>query len=907
MGSKIAKPSKALLVCSDESRRNELSATARKAGLECRVFAGAQQAMEALNPNAPPDLVIADLWMPDIDGWRLCGLLRSQEYAAFNRVPFLAISSAFVAEELEEAAAGLGMEMFFASPADGNKFAGKIKAILGGSRPAPPRVLIVESSRALADRIKKAFSKNNYEADTAGTIRDALECFSRTGYDAAAIDCRLPDGAGGSLLETFGLLQPDCACIMMAENADPADALDWMKRGAAACLGKPFKPECFPELCVRSRRRKALLRTEQLLEARVRELRESEERYKRIKEAVSDYIYTVRIENGIAAGTKHGPGCYAITGYHEEEFDQNPFLWLDMVPPADRDRVIEQARRAAAGEEVSSIEHEIVRKDGRLRWVSNTPVLHRNEHGAVLRYDGLIHDITERKLAEEKVRQSHRRYQELVDHASDGIFTLNADGAFSFVNAGICEMLGYSAEELLRLHILDTHPDELRNEGSQRLDLVRQKGMAQFESLMKRKDGSVLTVEASCWKSEEGQLQAIVRDITERKKAEEMREKLQEQLRQAQRMEAVGKLAGGVAHDFNNILAAIMLSVGLADAVANVDPRIKQMLLEIQTDAGRAADLTRQLLLFSRRSVMNMKLLNVNEVAAGMLKMLGRLIGENIRLTFDPMEGLPSVKADAGMLEQVLMNLAVNARDAMPRGGSIAIRTGVVDVGPGQIEDKPEARPGRFVRLTVSDTGCGMDEDTRARIFEPFFTTKDPGKGTGLGLATVYGIVAQHHGWVEVASEPGRGSTFKVLLPADSESPLEEEPSENQKLRGHETVLLVEDDRSLRPVMAQGLKSLGYRVIEAANGFEAIQKWKECHPRIDLLFSDMVMPEGMTGLDLAETFRDSKPDLKVVLTSGYSAEIVGEAKLSSINIAYLQKPYTIETMAKTIRGFFGPQ
>jgi two-component system, cell cycle sensor histidine kinase and response regulator CckA len=909
MGNGDPKLSVAVVVCSDANRLHEFSEMARKSGLETLAFTRAEPALAVMDPNAPPALIITELGMPEIDGWRFCSLLRSREYAAFNKVPILLISAALAGDGAERIAADLGIEACYPSSMDmdASAFIERIRTIPDEKhKQIALRILIVESSKSQANLLKKAFTGNGYWADTALTIRDASEAFSKTAYNVAAIDCHMPDGMGESLLDQFHAAQPGCICIMMTADPKPELSLDWMKRGASACLHKPFEPECLLELCVRIRQRRTLLRAEELFEARTRELGESEERYKQIKEAVSDYIYTVQIENGAAVSTKHGPGCYAITGYHEKEFDRNPFLWLDMVPSTDRDRVIEQAQRAAAGEEVAAIEHQIVRKDGEMRWVSNTPVLHRDERGVVFRYDGLIHDITERKRAEKQVQQSHHRYQQLVDHASDGVFALNAAGAFAFLNEGICRILGYTREELLHLNILDTYPDEFRDEGRQRLARIRQEDTTQFERPMKRKDGSLITIEASCWKSEEGYTHAIVRDITERKRAEETREKLQEQLRQAQRMEAVGQLAGGVAHDFNNILAAIMLNVGLAETLPNLDPQIKQMIKEIQADASRAANLTRQLLLFSRRSVMNMKLLNVNDVVAGMLKMLERLIGENIRLRFDHKDGLPTVKADAGMIEQVLMNLAVNARDAMPKGGSIMISTDAVDVAKEQIESKPEVQPGRFICLSVSDTGCGMDENTRERIFEPFFTTKEQGKGTGLGLATVYGIVAQHHGWVEVASEVGKGATFKVFLPADQASAADKTQSEEDPaIRGHETILLVEDDRSLRLAMIQGLRSLGYRVIDAANGYEAIQKWKEHQQQIDLLFSDMVMPEGLTGLDLAETFWDSNPDLKVIISSGYSTETVGEAKLSTGNIAYLQKPYKIEVMAKTIRNFFG--
>jgi PAS domain S-box-containing protein len=1017
----------AVLVCRDTTRLETLSGLVRKAGLESLAFTSVEAALAAMDPSAPPALIVTDLFMKGINGWRFCRLLRSREYAPFNQVPMIIASAAFSGDESEQIAVNLGAEALFLSPIEENAIIDRVKAILNGEhKRISLRALIVENNRTEANRLTKKFIGIGYQAVAAFSVRDAAEAFAKTNYNVAVIDNCLPDSPGDSLLDRFISAQPNCTCFMTATDPQPELILDWMKRGAAACLAKPFEPEYLLDLCARTRRERAVLRAEEMLEARTRQLRESEERYKRIAEAVSDYIYTVQIENGASAGTKHGPGCRTVTGYHEYEFDQNPFLWLNMVPFADREKVIEQARRAAAGESVSRIEHQIVRKDGEIRWVSNTPVLHRNECGILLCYEGIIRDITERKQAEVQLQQSHRRYQQLIEHANDGIFAINSNGFFSFVNESLCNMLGYTHEELLRLSILDTYPDEFQSEGRQRMAQVRRgesiqlerpmkrkdgsliiieasgwkseegnihgivrdvterkqaeaqlqqshqryqqlvehasdaiftvnsegyfsfmnEGLCnmlgysheelsrlhiidtytdemrdegrqrlarikcgesiQFERLAKRKDGTLITIEACCWKSEEGHFQAIVRDITERKKAEDVREKLQEQLIQAQKMESVGRLAGGVAHDFNNILAAMMMNIGLAETFPNLDLRIKQTLKEIQSDAIRAANLTRQLLMFSRRSVLNMKLLDLNDVTAGMLTMLGRLLGENISLRFERNNSLPTIHADAGMIEQVLMNLAVNARDAMPKGGLITIRIDDVDIGQEQIKSIPEVKPGRFVCLSVSDTGCGMDENTRAHIFEPFFTTKESGKGTGLGLSTVYGIAAQHHGWVEVASEIGNGTIFRVFLPsAQASIPETSQSREEAVIGGHETILLVEDDRSLMLIMAQGLRSLGYRVINARNGQDAIQKWKQHHQQIDMLFSDMVMPEGLTGLDLAERFRASKPDLRIIISSGYSAEMVGEEKISLENIVYLPKPYRIEAMAKAIRDSFG--
>lgn len=308
--------------------------------------------------------------------------------------------------------------------------------------------------------------------------------------------------------------------------------------------------------------------------------------------------------------------------------------------------------------------------------------------------------------------------------------------------------------------------------------------------------------------------------------------------------------------------------------------------------------------MFSRRSVLAVKPLDLNEVVGNLLKMLNRLIGEHINLSFDGGAGLPSVPADAGMLEQVLMNLVVNARDAMPKGGQIAITTQCAEFGPADPGVDPNRQPGRFVCLGVADSGCGMDSATLKRVFEPFFTTKEAGKGTGLGLATVHGIVAQHKGWVEVESQVGVGTTFRVYLPAVEPSRKEFSHSTGTELirRGKETILLVEDEPKVRRLVSGVLRQLGYQVYEAANGPQAMILWRMHSPEVDLLLTDMVMPEGMNGLELTERLKDLKPGLKAIISSGYSAEIAQAGVPSRPGVDYLPKPYEAKTLAAAVRS-----
>jgi signal transduction histidine kinase/CheY-like chemotaxis protein len=390
---------------------------------------------------------------------------------------------------------------------------------------------------------------------------------------------------------------------------------------------------------------------------------------------------------------------------------------------------------------------------------------------------------------------------------------------------------------------------------------------------------------------------AYVEDITDRLS-------LEAQFRQSQKMESVGQLAAGVAHDFNNMLTIIQGHAGMLLAKSAQSHDLLDSSQAIYFAAERAANLTRQLLMFSRKNVMQPKLTDLREVVTHMSKMLQRLLGETIRLEFHPPFEIPLVQADVGMLEQVIMNLAVNARDAMPRGGRLAIATTTAEIDEDYVHTHPEARAGSFVCLRVTDTGYGMDPATMARIFEPFFTTKEVGKGTGLGLATVYGIVKQHEGWVEVSSQVGKGTTFSIFLPA-STKPVEAKAAADTPIvqvpRGKETILIVEDEAVLRDMAHLILQDCGYNILEAGSGREALNVWERHRDNIDLVLTDMVMPEGVSGMDLAQRLLQAKPKLKIIFASGYSMDDIDTAFVRKGRAAFLQKPYTHVTLAKAVR------
>jgi signal transduction histidine kinase/CheY-like chemotaxis protein len=418
----------------------------------------------------------------------------------------------------------------------------------------------------------------------------------------------------------------------------------------------------------------------------------------------------------------------------------------------------------------------------------------------------------------------------------------------------------------------------------------------------KRKDGTFYEEEATISPVRDAagavvNYVAVKRDVTHEVQIEA-------ELRQSQKMEAVGKLAAGVSHDFNNILAVIQLQAGLLKAESSLSPVQLDYAAEIEKATQRAADLTRQLLVFGRKQVLQLCDLDLNVAVANMTKMLHRIVGEDVQLKLEFSSEPLWIHADAGTMDQILLNLTVNARDAMPKGGRLIIGTSAVMFDEVMVAQSPQARPGSYVCLNVTDTGCGIAPEILPHIFESFFTTKEVGKGTGLGLATVFGIVQQHQGWINVYSEVGCGTIFRIYLPRlAARSGQESGQSELAAVRGgQETILLVEDEAALRASMRKALSQLGYRVLESASGVEALKIWEQHREKIDLLLTDMVMPGGMTGRDLAERLLNDNPKLKVIYTSGYSIEVANRDFPLAENVNFITKPFGAQKLAQTVRN-----
>ncbi len=631
-------------------------------------------------------------------------------------------------------------------------------------------------------------------------------------------------------------------------------------------------------------------------------LQTSEQRFRLLLDSTSDYVYSVRqLADGLVQA-RHGPGCVKVTGYTAADFAARPGLWLEMVPPEDRPLVEEFARRLSRGEQPPALEHRLVHRDGSVRWIRNSVVVHPPTTDGETVHDGVITDITARKCAEEALRASEAKFATVFRCAPMMIaITEIADGTYLDINDEFVRVTGFSRTEIIGRTSRDLGIMPIATRAQIVEDLRQDKRINSLPLAITAKDRRRVDCLFNAEFVDIGgrpRLLSIALDVTEH-------HRLETQLRQAQKMDAFGQLAGGVAHDFNNILVAITLHVGLLRQSPALDAETAASLRELEQEAARGASLTRQLMTFSRQRPLEIKPLSMNDAVANILRMLRRVLGERIVVEWEPASALPAVDGDVGMIEQVLMNLCVNARDAMPQGGRLTIRTAEVVIDDGATARAPEAPAGRFVRLTVADTGCGIPAEILGRIFEPFFTTKDIGHGTGLGLSIVHGIVQQHHGWIEVASTVGSGTTFQLHFPAAAApftAPAEDQNPPSPNGAG-ELILAVEDEASVREVLQIMLTRHGYRVLTACNGPEALKLWAQHRQEIAALLTDMVLPEGLSGADIVATLRRDRPDLPAIIASGYMA---GKDATTPADVEKLPKPFEAHKLLDTLKRLLAP-
>ena len=757
----------------------------------------------------------------------------------------------------------------------------------------PLRVLLVEHDDADAELVTEAVTRFDPQArvDVAANRKQFTELLARHEYGIVLADYRLPGWTGMDAFRELRRLGFGIPFIVVTGNLGDERAVDCVKEGANDYILKDQLPRLPMAISRALDDRRVRQERAQGLEA----LRASEEQFRLLLESTAEGIYGLDTD-GVC--TSCNPAAARLLGFaHAEELLGKVVHHLthhtrpDGSPYPMAECLIHSTFKTGVGKH---IEDEVFwRPDG-----TSFPVEYWShpirKAGAIVGSVVTFVDITKRLEAQLALEESVERFRKLTEASFDAI-DITENGLIYEANRGYLEMFGYERmEEVIGRPIREFVAEESRAEVERR---VASNTEGTYELVGQRKDGKKILLEATArTHTIAGRTVRItaLRDVTERRT-------LEDQFRQAQKMEAVGRLAGGVAHDFNNLLTVILSYTDmLIEGVAPKDPRADD-LDQIRKAAMAAGTLTRQLLAFSRQQVIAPCLVDLNDVVASSQKMLGRLIGEDIQVDTTLASGSLTLMIDPGQLEQVIMNLAVNSRDAMPNGGKLMLETATVVVDAEYARDHWPATPGHFAMLAVTDTGCGMDQETRSRIFEPFFTTKAVGKGTGLGLSTVYGIVNQSNGFIYVYSEPGHGTCFKIHLPLIDRTP--EQYAGNLKAEaprnGSETILLAEDAAAVRLAARQILERYGYTVIEAPNGTVALSTAQR-PATIDLLLTDVVMPE-MSGRELAEQFAALRPDARVLFMSGYTDDAIIRRSVLRPGAAYLQKPFSPDTLARKVR------
>jgi len=639
-------------------------------------------------------------------------------------------------------------------------------------------------------------------------------------------------------------------------------------------------------------------------------IKQSEERYRIVAENARDVIWVFDLNLGY---TFMSPSVEYLRGYTVEEslkqsLDQmlTPESYKKAMEMFNKEYLLEMDGKRHNPDWSFTTELEMVRKDGSTVSTEVTINILYNEDGTPKGFMGITRDITERKLAEQAFKLSERKYRDLYSNLRDGAASVGLDGTITEFNEAYQAMLGYTAEEIKTLTYEDITPKTWHaiEEGIIKDQVIIRGYSDIYEKEYRRKDGMIFPVELQTYllRNEKGMpngMWAFVRDITERKRAEEEKKMLEDNLVRAQKMEAIGTLAGGIAHDFNNLLMGILGNISIMRMNFDDSHPFFDRLSSMEEYVHRGSDLTKQLLGFAMGGKYELKPTHLGEFIRRSSEMFGRTKKE-ISIHHKVPESLWSIEVDRGQMEQVLLNLYVNAWQAMPGGGSLYLSVENVDLD--DIDVSPfDVKPGKYVKMTITDTGVGMDEATKARIFEPFFTTKERGRGTGLGLASVYGIIKNHGGFINVESEINLGTSFLIFLPASDKKVVDEYISKEEVQKGQETVLLIDDEEMILDVGSEMIKGLGYEVITATSGRQGFEIYEQNQDRIDLVILDMIMPD-FSGKDTFEVLHRIDPSVRVLLSSGYSLD--GQAKEIMQNgcKAFIQKPFTLSELSSKIRG-----
>ncbi len=634
-------------------------------------------------------------------------------------------------------------------------------------------------------------------------------------------------------------------------------------------------------------------------------LQEQEKRYRTLVHNLATGVIIVDTEENITFANPAGERLFA-----GREMSLVGMNLHDFMSDEEFSHIRSETGRRSRGE-TSTYEIEVQRLDGQIRYVQVTASPQYDTAGRFAGALATFHDITDKTILEQRVEEEKVQLRTLINNLPDGVYLKDRQSRFILANRAVVEMLGArDLESIIGKTDHAFYPPETADEFLADEWAVMDSATPLYDKLTSREAAGklrwTLTTKVPIVGSDgvvRG-LVGLIHDITERKAADEERQRLQEQLQAAQKMEAVGRLAGGIAHDFNNLLTVINGYCELALARPRGGDSLRSDLEEIKRASRRAATLTSQLLAFSRRQILQPKVIHLGELMAGMAEMLQRLLGEDIEITMYCAEGLWNVRADPGRIEQVVMNLAVNSRDAMPDGGKLTIETMNTVLDEGYTREHLEVRKGEYVLLAVSDTGVGMEATIQERIFEPFFTTKEKGKGTGLGLATVYGIVKQSDGYVFCYSEPGRGTTFKIYFPRvveERDKQARPDQGSGSAPRGTERILLVEDDDAVRRITVSILENGGYEVVAEKNGVDAMKAVAGPDAEPDLLVTDVVMP-GMDGKEVARAISEKFPAVRVLFISGYTENAIVHHGVLEEGVEFIPKPFTAMELLQKVRS-----
>jgi PAS domain S-box-containing protein len=882
----------------------------------------------------PPDVVITDLHMPVMDGLTLLRQWKVDEQ--LKAIPFVVFTAPSTDPHDEKIALDLGADAFIVSPAEPEPFMMRVREVIERARrkdptaSAPPlddRLTLNKDNEALVRKLEEKGREleelNRRLAEREARLRAIVdtepECVKLLAEDGSLLEM---NPAGLRLIEadSFQQVANQSLYPLVAEEHRAAfrQLTEEVFRGESGTLefritglrggGHWLETHATP-LRDATGAITALLGVTRDVTARKQAeqaVRESERQLTTLISNLPGYVYRV------ANDPDYTPlfvseGVERTTGYAQREYLVDRTITCGAeIHPEDRDAVWRTVQQAVAVREPFECQYRIHAKSGEMKWVSERGRGIFGPTGDLLFLEGFVTDITERQRTEADLREAQDRLKLAASAGNVGLWDWDLRAGTAHFSSEWKQQIGYGDDEIsddVNEWKGRVHPDDLnRALAIQQACRSSEKAAFEVEFRLRHKDGSYRHIlsRGSALLDDDGMPIRLVGshvDITEWTE-------LQAQFLQSQKMDSVGQLAGGIAHDFNNLLTVIN---GTADLVLSDlkawDP-LRADLQQIREAGDRAAALTRQLLAFSRKQIMTPDVLDLNVVVSDMQRMLERLIGEHIELVIMPAKNLSSVRADPGQIEQVIMNLAVNARDAMPKGGALTIQTENVELDAAYAFDHPSVQPGPHVMLAVSDTGVGMDEPTRRRIFEPFFTTKGPARGTGLGLSTAYGIVKQSGGSIWVYSALGQGTTFKIYLPQVKETAHTARPARPTTARGTETVLIVEDDASVRQLAARFLQSAGYAVITAGSGAEALLVLKGEDGPVHLMLTDVVMP-GMTGRELAERLASIHPLMKVIYTSGYTDDTILRHGVIDHAAHFIGKPYSMAELSTKVREVLG--